>query len=166
MNKYYLIGPPGAGKTTETSSFRRSNSSFTIIELDSIVWLNGWKKKNQKLIQNEILELLNENDKIIFEGCYPELLEFFEKNNCTILFLDTGLFVCLKRVIYRSLHRILNKVQIFGNRESFFRLFHPNGIIFYTIRNYFFLRKNMKKQKRKGKLRWKLWKNFYIKHYR
>ena len=123
MNKYYLIGPPGAGKTTETSLFRKSNSSFTIIELDSIVWLNGWKKKNQNLIQNEILELLNENDKIIFEGCYPELLEFFEKNNCTILFLDTGLFVCLKRVVYRSLHRILNKVQIFGNKESFFRLF-------------------------------------------
>ncbi|MCY7079208.1 hypothetical protein [Streptococcus oralis] len=162
---YYLIGPPGSGKTTEANLFRQSNTSFKIVELDNIVWQKEWKKKNQNIIEGEILELLKSKEKIIFEGCYPELLEFFENKGCTILFSDTNLFVCIRRVTSRSLYRIMNNVQIFGNKESVLRFFLPEGILFYTIKTYFSLRKSMKIQKKKGNLQWKFWKNFCAKHY-
>ncbi len=162
---YYLIGPPGSGKTTESTLFIQNNTSFKLIELDNIVWQKGWEKKKQSIIESEILELIKSKEKIIFEGCYPELLEFFENQGCTILFLDTKLFICIQRVTSRSLYRILNNVQIFGNEESVSRFFLPEGILFYTIKTYFFLRKSMKLQKKKGDLQWKLWKNFCIKHY-
>lgn len=74
------------------------------------------------------------------------------ENSETIIYLESSLSVLLFRVMKRSLKRIVKKEKLWqGNQESFSFVFSRNGLIRYTIKQYFIFKKSSQHIKGIGK---------------
>ncbi len=136
MDKYWIIGPPGSGKSTLSKEIM-SKKHINWYELDSIFWKEKWEKRDSKEFSDRIKEILSK-DGYILDGYYREVSDLIDKD-CTIVLLKRPLLVLYFRVISRSLSCILKRKKICGeNYESFKRFFSKEGMISYTGKQYKF----------------------------
>jgi len=137
MDKYWIIGPPGSGKSTLSKEIMLKKH-INWYELDSIFWKEKWEKRDSKDFSERIKEILNK-DEYILDGYYREVVDLIDDKDCMVVLLKRPLIVLYFRVALRSLTCIMKRKKICGeNYESFKRFFSREGIIRYTGKQYKF----------------------------
>jgi len=100
-NKIIILGPPGAGKTTMGKKLSRE-LGISLISLDMYFWQPNYKEPDLKEWQ-ELNERIVLRDSWIIEGTYMKVIDP-RINNCNlILYVNTPLFKCLFRAIFRTI---------------------------------------------------------------
>lgn len=140
MNKYWIIGPPGSGKST-LSKFISKKKDIEWYELDSIYWKKGWQRRDDKEFVNLVHNITNK-DSWILDGYYESLIDVVDYD-CMIILINKSLTTLLFRVLKRSIYRIIYKEKVCGdNYENLRFLFVSDGLIKYTISQYMFFKNN------------------------
>ncbi len=101
MRRVLVIGSPGAGKST----FSRKLSAATglpVIHLDRHYWQAGWTEPD-KADWAATVERLVAEPRWIIDGNYGGTLPVRLARADTVILLDAGRWLCLRRVITRTL---------------------------------------------------------------
>lgn len=132
-SRIWIVGPPGAGKTT-LSKLIREKLDIPYYELDQYFWELDWVKKDKVLFINDVSKICGTN-KWIIDGQYPQALNVIIKNIDTFIWLDINLFTVLYRVFRRSLKRLITQEVLWnGNKE---KITHVIGDFFpYIIKTF------------------------------
>lgn len=131
-NKFWIIGPPGAGKSWLSKNIcMRIGSKH--VELDNIYWLKGWRRRSKKEFRDIVEETLNAESWVV-DGYYNEVNDLILLHEPAVVLLKNNIVVLLIRVLLRSLTRILFREKVCGdNYETFYFVFSKEGIIKYTV---------------------------------
>jgi adenylate kinase family enzyme len=100
MRKVLIIGPGGAGKSTLANQLGKL-LDVEVLHLDKFYWHPGWVKTEKAEWSATVEELLN-RDAWIMDGNYSGTLAIRYKACDTVIFLDIGRLVCLRRVLKRA----------------------------------------------------------------
>ncbi len=117
MRRVVVVGVTGAGKTTLAAALART-LNIPHIELDAIQWRENWAKAPL----DEMLAALAQQTAgpgWVADGNYPKLRPALWPLADTVIWLDYSLGLCLWRVLWRTLRRVLSKELLWGvNRET------------------------------------------------
>jgi adenylate kinase family enzyme len=125
-----VIGTPGAGKTTLA---RRIAGQLGLphIELDAINWQPGWRdltRHDPALFVSRVVEAI-QAEAWVADGNYGPVRDQLWRRATHLVWLDYSRPVIMRRVILRSLRRVLLRTELWaGNRERwrhFVRPSHP-----------------------------------------
>lgn len=107
MNKIYIIGPVGSGKTTFAKKISKE-LNIPFYELDSFVWKSNGKDNIKRTYEetNEIFKKVFKQDKWIFEDVGRSRFEEAIKIADLVIYLDTCKRVINKRILVRWLKQI------------------------------------------------------------
>jgi adenylate kinase family enzyme len=127
-NKIVVVGPTGGGKTTFASKLSETlNIKHT--ELDSLFWKPNWQESSKEEFREKIDEITAKAEWLI-DGNYAGIQDLTLSRAETIIWLDTGKFVSVYRVLMRSINRIISKKKLWNiNNESIYRLLTPKDSI-------------------------------------
>lgn len=140
-NKFWIIGPPGAGKSWLSKNICMRNGCKHV-ELDNIYWLKAWSRRSKKEFRDIVEETLNSESWVV-DGYYNQVNDLILVHEPTVVLLKNNIIVLLIRVLLRSLTRILFRKKVCGNNyETIYFAFSKEGIIKYTVEQYKFF-KNM-----------------------
>jgi adenylate kinase family enzyme len=123
-----VTGTSGAGKTTLA---RKIAARFAIshIELDAINWQSGWRD----LVGQDPAEFVRrvaraiEADSWVVDGNYGLARDTVWGRATHLVWLDYNRPVIMRRVIVRSLWRVMTRTELWaGNREDWRRLARPS----------------------------------------
>jgi adenylate kinase family enzyme len=101
MKKISIIGSGGSGKSTLAKKLE-DKICIPAYHLDALYWQAGWVGTERNKWRS-IQESLCGKDQWILDGNYGATLDVRLKYSDTIIFLDINRFVCLARVMWRSL---------------------------------------------------------------
>lgn len=138
MNKLWIVGPPGSGKSTLSKKLCKE-FNIDVYELDELYWKENWTRTCEEDFRNKI-SLVVSNDSWIIDGYYEQVEDLVLENSDIIILLEQPVVRLLFRVVKRSLFRIISRKQVCnGNRENLKFLISKEGILIYTInqKNYF-----------------------------
>ncbi len=132
--KVWVIGGPGAGKTT----FCRVLSDALgcpHLELDSFVWEENWKRSDDKSIQKKVSTVLA-TDSWVVDGQYDPVTDIMIEACDSIIFLDVNIVTRFWRVLSRSISYCLFQKELWnGNKESWRRFFSQNSMPVYVFKS-------------------------------
>ena len=120
-----VVGTSGCGKSTMAA---RIASAFDIplIELDAINWQAGWRDLNShdpEEFKRRVAEAVSA-DAWVIAGNYSAVRPIYVPRVTHIVWLDYPKRVVMRRVIWRSLVRAIDRTELWpgtGNREDFRR---------------------------------------------
>ena len=129
-----VVGTSGAGKTTLGRSLAAA-LNIPFVELDAINWQAGWKDLNThdpEEFQRRVAAALS-GEAWVSDGNYGAAIGPSVLGRAThLIWLDYGRAIVMRRVIWRSILRVLDRKELWpgtGNRERFKQLFtdkdHP-----------------------------------------
>lgn len=101
MKKISIIGSGGAGKSILAKRLSEK-TGIPAYHLDALYWKPGWvatDREKWKALQEELCS----TDTWILDGNYGGTLDIRLTHSDTIVFLDINRFLCLARVIWRSM---------------------------------------------------------------
>jgi len=101
MRKILVIGSGGSGKSTFSTRLG-ALLNIDVIHLDQCFWQPGWVKPEPEEWERIVTEL-TDRDSWILDGNYSGTLELRIGKCDTIVFLDLSRWVCLWRIVTRSL---------------------------------------------------------------
>lgn len=101
MKKISIIGSGGAGKSTLAVKLGKK-LQIPVYHLDALYWKPGWVETEREKWRS-IQEDLCSQDSWILDGNYGATLDVRLKSSDTIIFLDINPYLCLARVIWRSI---------------------------------------------------------------
>jgi adenylate kinase family enzyme len=118
-----VVGTSGCGKSTMAA---RIASAFDIplIELDAINWQAGWRDLNShdpEEFKRRVAEAVSA-DAWVIAGNYSAVRPIYVPRLTHIVWLDYPKRVVMRRVIWRSLVRAIDRTELWpgtGNREDF-----------------------------------------------
>ena len=122
-----VIGTPGAGKTTLA---RRIAGQLELphIELDAINWQPGWRdltRHDPALFVSRVVEAI-QAEAWVADGNYGPVRDQLWRRATHLVWLDYSRPVIMRRVILRSLRRVLLRTELWaGNRERWRHLYAP-----------------------------------------
>lgn len=104
--KILIIGNGGSGKTS--LSLKLSNLlNYPILHLDSIYWIDGWKKNSLKNFEEKTHQFM-QSDSWIIEGTPMPDIQFRIKQADLVIFLDINRVICIWRLLKRSFKNMLH----------------------------------------------------------
>lgn len=112
--KIIVIGSPGSGKSTFAKKLSEKYH-IPLIHLDDLYWHVDWTPTPEEewlVIMKELVK----KERFIIDGNYAESLDIRLQNAETIIFLDTPLFICLYRIVYRTIRSKLGKESALPRR--------------------------------------------------
>ncbi len=115
--KVWITGPPGAGKSwlARELSVRLGIPTH---DLDSAYWRTGWMVASGSEFDEEVSRIVDPDEWIV-DGFYPRATKSLTDRADVLIWLDPPAGLCIRRVIRRSLRRILSREELWaGNRES------------------------------------------------
>jgi len=122
--KIVVVGPTGGGKTT----FAVKLSQFVSIkhyELDSLFWKPDWKESSPEEFREKINDITSQSEWIVDRN-YSRNQDLTIGRAETVIWLDSGKYISVYRVLIRSLKRIINKNPLWQeNNETLLRLISP-----------------------------------------
>lgn len=131
--KIWVIGGPGAGKTT-TSKTLSNGLGYAHLELDRFVWEKNWKKSDDESIRERVRAALA-IDSWVADGQYDPIADMMIEACDSVIFLDINIITRFWRVLSRSVsHCLLQKELWNGNKESWRRLFSQNSMPVYVFK--------------------------------
>lgn len=101
MKKISIIGSGGSGKSTLAKALEKK-TGIPAYHLDALFWKPGWVE-TERDSWRAIQEGLCSKSEWILDGNYGSTLDIRLKHSDTIIFLDINRFICLARVIWRSM---------------------------------------------------------------
>lgn len=104
--KIIIIGSPGSGKTYLSKKLSEI-LKYPLYHLDDIYWQQDWISIPENEFQSKILEILKK-DKFIIDGNYGESVYLRAERADTIIILQTPLYLCLFRILKRTIQNKLN----------------------------------------------------------
>jgi len=130
-----VIGSSGAGKTT----FGRAAASrlgTTFVELDAFVYQPGWTTLPPVELRAEV-ERAVACDAWVIDGSYDAVCDIVFGRATTVVWLDYPKRVVMRRVVGRSLHRLLTRRVLWnGNRARLRSLVGRDHAVRRTWREY------------------------------
>lgn len=140
MNNYKIaiIGPPGSGKTM-IGTYVSKVLGVDLCSLDSYYWEKNWKRREHKHFIESVKQVFKKNQWII-EGDYDEIVCDLLENSDLVIVLYSPKIILYKRLLFRSLARIMSKEKVCGeNYENVSFLFSKEGLFRYCkIRSSFY----------------------------
>lgn len=136
--KIWIIGSPGAGKTTIASKLSR-RINVKLLELDNVYWSKNWIKNTN--VVKEFINPFTEDSSWIIDGYYDDSADvMFDKANI-IFWVQVPYLIMMWRLFRRSFFRLLKKQNVCGeNYENIKFLFSKNGIFRFAHEQYFFFK--------------------------
>ena len=144
LQKIYIIGPAGSGKTTLANKLGKKYN-LPILNLDDIFWKTRYTQENSpKQKQTLLQEFLNHNKKIgwIIDGANKDFIPTIAPQATEIIWLNPNIFILIYRITKRFLTskyldvRRLSKNKSKTKKETwsgFYRL--SKGVITYKLHN-------------------------------
>jgi len=135
-----VIGTSGAGKTTLARAIAR-RLDLSHIELDALNWQSGWRD----LVRSDPAEFARrvaaamQVDGWVADGNYAVARDLLWRNASHLVWLDYERRVIMRRVIGRSLARVILRTELWagtGNRERWHYLLHPSHPILWAWRTW------------------------------
>ncbi len=140
MNDYKIaiIGPPGSGKTMIGTNVSKL-LGVDLYSLDSYYWEKNWKKKEYEAFAESVKQIFEKKQWII-EGDYNEVIYDLIENSDLVIVLYSPKVILYKRLLVRSLVRIMRKKKVCGeNYENVSFLLSKEGLFRYCkIRSSFY----------------------------
>jgi adenylate kinase family enzyme len=117
-----MIGISGSGKSTLARELARI-LGLPHTELDSIIHQAGWTALPVEEFRRRVSVLVAQ-DRWVLDGNYSgQVQSIIWARADTVVWLDLSRAVVMRRVIIRTLHRVLGRVELWnGNRESWRQL--------------------------------------------
>lgn len=130
-----VVGTSGSGKTTLA---RQISQLLTIphIELDAINHQPNWTEATPEVFRQRVEQSLS-SDTWVVDGNYSKVRDIVWSRADTVIWLDYPLPLIMKRVLWRTLKRVITQEELWnGNRESWRMIFSQNAMPFWTLRTY------------------------------
>jgi adenylate kinase family enzyme len=140
-----VIGTSGTGKTTLARTIAR-RLELAHIELDALNWQAGWRD----LVRSDPAEFARlvataiQVDGWVADGNYGVVRDLLWRNASHLVWLDYSRPVIMRRVIGRSLLRVMLRTELWagtGNRERWHFLLQPSHPIRWAWRTWETLRR-------------------------
>ena len=130
-----VIGTSGAGKTT----FARQAAArlgCPHVELDALHWMPGWQERPVEELQT-LAASATAGPCWVVDGNYSSVREIVWSRATTIVWLDFSRATILRRIIWRTLKRVLTREQLWnGNRENLRALFSKESMILWSFNTF------------------------------
>lgn len=116
MNNIFVVGTSGSGKSTLARAISKK-LSIPHIEMDAIIWLPNWQKRDPDEYKEIIEQLMLKNAKVVIDGNFiGDRVE--PQPGDTLVFLDLPRLLVFSRILRRSLRRVVFRQKLWsGNRE-------------------------------------------------
>ena len=117
MKNIFVVGTSGSGKSTLARKIAKK-LGIPHIEMDEIVWLPNWQKRDPDEYKQIIEQLMLENPQVVIDGNFlGDKVE--PKSGDTLVFLDLPRLLVFSRIVRRSLSRVIFRKELWsGNREQ------------------------------------------------
>ena len=130
-----LVGMSGAGKSTTGERMARSLGQ-PFVELDELFWAPNWQEKPTEVFVALVREAAA-GERWVIAGNYRAARYELWPRATTVIWLNFGFSVVLRRVIARTYRRLVQRQVLWhGNRESWRRTFSRKSIVWWVITNY------------------------------
>ena len=106
--KILVIGPNGSGKSTLSKALGRKYG-IPICHLDKLHWEANWRRVDNKVFLDRVLDVLEDNGPIIMDGDYASSLQMRLKYADMVIRIKMNPVICLINVLKR---KILNNSNV------------------------------------------------------
>ena len=135
--RIWIVGAPGAGKTTLARELH-TRLHYPLIELDDLYWTPNWGRKDEKEFQ-QCVKAYSEQSTWIIDGEYPQVREIIKNRYDCLILLQFPIRFSIFHIIKRTIRGCLTGQSVCGgNKESIIRLFGQEGLIRYAIKQHHF----------------------------
>jgi adenylate kinase family enzyme len=118
MVRIYLVGTSGSGKTTLARALSQ-RIGISHMELDAIHHQPNWTPLPIDHLRAEVTSIAS-NENWVIDGNYSKVQDVVLARCTTLVILDYSRPLVMKRVIVRSLLRVITRAELWnGNRETF-----------------------------------------------
>ena len=112
-----VVGNTGSGKTT-LARHLAARLGVPHVELDALHWEPHWQPAPLDVFRARLLEALG-GERWVADGNYSQVRDIVWQRADTLIWLDYPLHVSLRRLVPRTLRRLLRGEVLWGNnRES------------------------------------------------
>lgn len=112
-----IVGTTGSGKTTLARSLAQ-RFNIPHIELDALHWGPNWTPATRDDFRERVTQALV-GDVWVTDGNYNMVRDIVWNRADTLIWLDYSLWVIYRRLIPRTVRRVVSREELFsGNRES------------------------------------------------
>lgn len=130
-----VVGTSGSGKTTLA---RQISQCLAIphVELDALHHEPNWTEAPTDVFRQRIQHSLSGNSWVV-DGNYSKVRDIVWSQADTVVWLDYPLPVIMKRVVWRTLRRVITQEELWnGNRESWRIIFSKDSMPLWVLRTY------------------------------
>lgn len=139
MNRIVVIGATGSGKST-LAALLAERRGLKLVELDDLHWLPGWVVNDDFV---RLADAATAGDGWVVTGNYSRLRDVIWPRADTVVWLDYPFPLVFRRLLSRSLARIIDrKVICNGNTESWRKFFSKDSIMVWLFTSFPRHRKN------------------------
>ena len=140
--KINVIG--GGGKTTLAKALS-AKYAYKNIELDFLYFLPGWVEREPEDFKQIVSEALKDSgDKWVVDGNYKAKLQDYVSSRADmVIWLDLPWFLIFRRILVRSVKRLIDRTKVCGDNTETWRLFFSGNALWWwyiTSRKEFFER--------------------------
>jgi len=138
MKRVSVIGGSATGKTTVSREIAR-RLGVPHVELDALHHDPGWQEAPAEVLRERVEDALAAaSDGWVVDGNYHGKLGTFVLERAdAVVFLDLPFGVALRRVLWRSLRRIVTREELWnGNRESLRNALSRDSIVWWVMRHH------------------------------
>jgi len=135
MQRICIVGASGASNTTLANKLA-TKLECPCIDLDELYWGANWQPRPREVIRAE-LALLLQSTHWVTSGNYKFLRDPLWTAADTLIWLDYALPVVMKRLVIRTLHRVITgEPSVAGNRETIQNsFFSRDSVIWHVVRS-------------------------------
>ncbi len=140
--RIWVVGSPGSGKTTLTRQLG-ARLGVDSIHIDDLFWNPGWTMTPDAELMRRV-DRATSGDRWVIDGNYRRVQQYFRHRADLFVWLNMPLHVCLRRLTFRCMRRVIRKEPCCnGNYESLRETFASReSILLWTWNTYADLEKD------------------------
>lgn len=115
MKRIFVVGTSGSGKSTLAKELAK-NLNYKHIELDSLMWLENWTKREANELKRLVQKQTN-TESIVVDGNFLNYELKLYKGD-VLIFLDYPRLLVFKRVLSRSIKRVITREKLWADNQE------------------------------------------------